>query len=190
MATTMASSSSPRAKPDNSALCRTRSSSQSLSSGFASSRPFLTRSSSPTRVSMYGSSISPGRRSMSVTKQSNGAPGNVNDNGNGNGVVSKPKKTCMCAPTTHPGSFRCSLHKNSPRGGAQKTPSFSSNSRRQYLMRSAMANSLIRNRVVEGELMKRSLSALIRPSSNQQRSRETFQPMPSRLSVMSRAQDS
>ncbi|EXB67227.1 hypothetical protein L484_025705 [Morus notabilis] len=198
MTTTIASSS--RARSDNLALYRTRSSSQSLSSGFASSTAFLTRSSSPTRVTMYGGSsspssrsvrfavdrtISPGRRSMSVTKQRNGGAGN----GNGNGTVSKQRKTCMCSPTTHPGSFRCSLHKSSPRGGGLQTSSLNSNSRRLNLMRSAMVNSLIRIGVVEGDLMKRSLSALIRPSSHQQRRRAAFQPRPSRLSVMSRAED-
>ncbi|EXC24667.1 hypothetical protein L484_008438 [Morus notabilis] len=152
----------------------TRSSSQSFSAGFTSSRAFLSYSSSPIRVSMYGNSISPRRRSMSVTKQ-------INGNGNCNSVVSKPKKTCMCAPTTHPGSFRCYLHKNSPRGGRrQQTSLFDSNSIRFCLTRSAMANSPITIGLVEGELMKRSLLvALIRPSSNQLQRRDTFRPRPS-----------
>ncbi|GFS41727.1 hypothetical protein Acr_00g0076100 [Actinidia rufa] len=40
---------------------------------------------------------------------------------------------------------------------------------------------------VEGDLVRRALAALIRPSSHQQRRRGAFQPRPSRLSVMSKA---
>ncbi|KAL7191495.1 hypothetical protein ACSBR2_023551 [Camellia fascicularis] len=52
-----------------------------------------------------------------------------------------------------------------------------------------MTNSLVRIGTVEGDLVKRALSALIRPSSHQQRRRANFQPRPSRLSIMSRAAD-
>jgi hypothetical protein len=52
-----------------------------------------------------------------------------------------------------------------------------------------MKNSLVRIGGVEGEWVKRSLAALIRPSSHQQRRRAAFEPRPSRLSVMSKAED-
>lgn len=52
-----------------------------------------------------------------------------------------------------------------------------------------MTNSLVRIGAVEGELVKRALAALIRPSSHQLRRRCDFQPKPSRLSVMSKAED-
>lgn len=52
-----------------------------------------------------------------------------------------------------------------------------------------MTNSLVRIGGVEGEWMKRSLRDLIRPSSHHQRRREAFQPRPSRLSVMSEAEE-
>ncbi|MBA0705392.1 hypothetical protein Golax_017590 [Gossypium laxum] len=58
------------------------------------------------------------------------------------------------------------------------------------LRRSAMKNSLVRIGGVEGELVKRALTALIRPSSHQQRRRAAFEPRPSRLSIMSQADDS
>ncbi|PPD85559.1 hypothetical protein GOBAR_DD17509 [Gossypium barbadense] len=92
------------------------------------------------------------------------------------------KRTCMCSPTTHPGSFRCSLHKsfNTSHAGTGYAPSNRLNARR-----SAMTNSLVRIGGVEGDLVRRALSALIRPSSHQQRRREAFHPRPSRLSVMS-----
>uniref|UniRef100_A0A6N2N874 Serine-rich protein-like protein n=1 Tax=Salix viminalis TaxID=40686 RepID=A0A6N2N874_SALVM len=73
------------------------------------------RSASPTRVNLYSSSppLSPSfrfsidrstspNRSISVSKKNHSHP------------ISAPKRTCMCSPTTHRGSFRCSLHKNSP----------------------------------------------------------------------------
>jgi hypothetical protein len=124
---------------------------------------------------------SPGRSSISVRKH-----------GSNNAVSSNKKKACACSPTTHPGSFRCSLHKASSatRGGdhghQQKTASY-----HLSLRRSAMTNSLVRIGGVEGgDLVKRALSALIRPSSHQQRRRAAFHPRPSRLSLMSTADES
>ncbi|KAK4746557.1 hypothetical protein SAY87_025594 [Trapa incisa] len=100
-----------------------------------------------------------------------------------------PRRTCMCSPTTHPGSFRCSLHKNCGNSPfASASMSYSPN--RLNAGRSAMTNSLVRISGVEDDLVKRALTALIRPSSHQQRRPGDFQPRPSRLSVMSRAKDS
>ncbi|KAJ6995134.1 hypothetical protein NC653_017807 [Populus alba x Populus x berolinensis] len=142
------------------------------------------RSASPTRVNLYSScpplspsfrfsidrSTSP-NRSISVSKKNHSHP------------ISAPKRTCMCSPTTHRGSFRCSLHKNSSSSSnpAMFTP------HRLNMRRSAMTNSLVRIGGVEGEWVKRALTALIRPSSHQQRRRGAFQPRQSRLSIMSKA---
>lgn len=100
---------------------------------------------------------------------------------NRNSPVSQP---CMCSPTNHPGSFRCSLHKN---GGSSRHHQMLSaySSRRLNMRRSAMTNSLVRIGGVEGDLVNRALTALIRPSSHQQRRRANFQSRPSRLSAMS-----
>ncbi|KAK9706252.1 hypothetical protein RND81_07G113400 [Saponaria officinalis] len=91
----------------------------------------------------------------------------------------------MCSPTNHPGSFRCSLHKSfgPQRNQTASTGPYQSN--RLYARRSAMTNSLVRIGTVEGDLVKRALAALIRPSSHHQRRRGDFQPTKSRLSVMS-----
>ncbi|KAK8964819.1 hypothetical protein KSP40_PGU021233 [Platanthera guangdongensis] len=126
---------------------------------------------SPTRVKLVGS-------------PSGGKRGPISS-------AAPPRKTCMCSPTTHPGSFRCSLHKgfSSPRRAAGRLP-LSSPSSQLYARRSAMTNSLVRIGTVEGEWVKRALAALIRPSSHQQRRRASFNPRPSRLSVMSRADES
>lgn len=142
------------------------------------------RSASPTRVNLYTSSalspavrfsiehrsISP-NRSITVSKK--------------NGPISASRKTCMCSPTTHPGSFRCSLHKNQGGGDHHTTP-YPNN--RLHMRRSAMTNSVVRIGSVEGEWVKRALTALIRPSSHQQRRRAGFHPRQSRLSIMSKAE--
>jgi hypothetical protein len=168
----------------------------STSSSFSSpaSSFFNRRSGSPPRVNFYSSpstaqsgtvrfsidrSISPSR-SISVSPRHN-----VIKNQGG----SIKRRTCMCSPTTHPGSFRCSLHKNSPTpGGQPQSSNYPPN--RLNMRRSAMSNSLVRIGGVEGDLVRRALAALIRPSSHQQRRRSSFQPKPSRLSVMSKAEDS
>ncbi|XVF88259.1 hypothetical protein PTKIN_Ptkin19aG0035400 [Pterospermum kingtungense] len=173
----------------------------SSSSAFAySSSSFSSRSStffnqhrsvSPPRVNLYNHSpsapsvrfsldnrpISP-NRSISTMRRNTEALKNLQSK--------QPKRTCMCSPTTHPGSFRCSLHKNfnNTHAVTSYAPSNRLNARR-----SAMTNSLVRIGGVEGDLVKRALSALIRPSSHQQRRREAFQPRPSRLSVMLKAED-
>ncbi|RWW42372.1 hypothetical protein BHE74_00052091 [Ensete ventricosum] len=170
----------------------------SSSSSFSahSSAPFFHhhqhhRSASPTRVHFVGAaptttpsvrlsfdrSTSPGRSIAAPDKRSL-APA----------AAFPARRNCLCSPTTHPGSFRCSLHKglNLPHHGhvAAASPSNRLNARR-----SAMTNSLVRIGAVEGEWVKRALAALIRPSSHQQRRRAGFQPRPSRLSRMSKADD-
>ncbi|KAK4350196.1 hypothetical protein RND71_029509 [Anisodus tanguticus] len=163
----------------------------STSSSFSSfsnrDSDFMTRSTSPTRVNLRRS-VSPSPnvrfstsagRSISHQPKQNSRP-----------LASNQKKTCMCSPTTHPGSFRCSLHKNVSQNNRGHSNSSSYRSSHHLNMRrSAMTNSLVRIGTVEGELVKRALAALIRPSSHHLRRRDDFQPRPSRLSVMSKAED-
>ncbi|XP_065870158.1 uncharacterized protein [Euphorbia lathyris] len=146
------------------------------------------RSASPTRVNIYttsttpspsfrvciGRSSSPNRSISSVAPQKNPIS------------LRKKTKTCMCSPTSHPGSFRCSLHKNT---GSHSHGSDSYTPNRLNMRRSAMKNSIVRIGGVEGDWVMRALTALIRPSSHQQKRRGDFQPRPSRLSVMSKADD-
>ncbi|KAM3244772.1 hypothetical protein ACQJBY_056231 [Aegilops geniculata] len=58
------------------------------------------QSASLSRVKLSGGG-SPGK-SVSVSSSSSAPAG---------GVASKIRRSCMCSPTNHPGSFRCSLHK-------------------------------------------------------------------------------
>ncbi|XP_076961098.1 uncharacterized protein LOC143637647 [Bidens hawaiensis] len=168
----------------------------STSSGFyssPSSSHVYSRSSSPTRVNLNGlAPVTSSSVKFSLSNRS-GSPNRSMAVNPRDQVVRKPnarnplknitKKTCMCSPTTHPGSFRCSLHKN-----YNISQTYSPN--RLNARRSAMTNSLVRIGTVEGgDLVKRALAALIRPSSHQQRRRSAFQPRPSRLSVMSKADE-
>ncbi|KAH6804779.1 serine-rich protein-like protein [Perilla frutescens var. frutescens] len=160
----------------------------SSSAGFFNQR----RSTSPTRVNLHGLSPTPSvrfaiDRSISPRRSIAGAPRSQVVQRSGGGGGSIQKRTCMCSPTSHPGSFRCALHKNS--GGNQSSMSMPYSPNRLNMRRSAMTNSLVRIGTVEGDLVKRALAALIRPSSHQQRRRAGFQARPSRLSVMSKAED-
>ncbi|XP_039118322.1 uncharacterized protein LOC120254258 [Dioscorea cayenensis subsp. rotundata] len=165
----------------------------SSSASFSSQTPsFFHRSSSPTRVNLVGAThmapsvrfaTSPTRRHLTVDHQVVKKP--ISNTG------STARRTCLCSPTTHPGSFRCSIHKGFQLHHSQQSVShaFSSPSNRLNARRSAMTNSLVRIGTVEGDWVKRALAALIRPSSHQQRRRAAFQPRPSRLSIMTTASD-
>ncbi|KAK7383485.1 hypothetical protein VNO78_29164 [Psophocarpus tetragonolobus] len=143
------------------------------------------RSTSPTRVNLF-SAAPPSSPSVRFALDRSISP---NRTVSSHVIAKKPhrhvtvqKRTCMCSPTTHPGSFRCSLHKNSHAPAGSFPPN------RLNMRRSAMKNSLVRIGGVEGEWVKRALTALIRPSSHQQRRRAAFEPRPSRLSIMSSAE--
>ncbi|CAL5339509.1 unnamed protein product [Camellia sinensis] len=154
----------------------------SSSSSFSpQSNTFLHRSTSRTRVNLYDSA--PSARSVRFSIDRPISPSRSISVSSRNQVMKAgtQKRTCMCSPTNHPGSFRCSLHKNF----SNQTVSYPSN--RLNARRSAMTNSLVRIGTVEGDLVKRALSALIRPSSHQQRRRSGFRPRQSRLSNMSKA---
>lgn len=152
--------------------------------------PILSRSTSPTRVTL-GRSVSPSS-SVRFSAHRRHPIASHHQKQSHRSLNSGPKKACMCSPTTHPGSFRCSLHKNSMVPGySNSNQSSSSSSYRSShqlnMRRSVMTNSLVRIGTVEGDLVRRALAALIRPSSHSLRRRFDFQPRPSRLSLMSKA---
>ncbi|CAL9123852.1 unnamed protein product, partial [Musa textilis] len=163
------------------------------SSSSSSSTFFHHRSASPTRVFLVGSTPPPRTPAVHFSLDRSTSPGRslaVVDRRRPASAAAPARRTCMCSPTTHPGSFRCSLHKGLrfPPHHNQHAAS-SSPSNRLNARRSAMTNSLVRIGTVEGEWVKRALASLIRPSSHQQRRRADFRPRPSRLSVMSKADD-
>ncbi|CAA0827352.1 serine-rich protein-related [Striga hermonthica] len=158
----------------------------------SSSSGFATRSTSLTRVTL-GRPVSPSQSvRFSNTRNHSIAPHHHHHKrqSGGRSLSSGAKKTCSCSPTTHPGSFRCGLHKNSAVPGYRGQPAAATPYRSSHqlnMRRSAMTNSLVRIGAVEGDLVRRALAALIRPSSHSLRRRHDFQPRPSRLSVMSKA---
>ncbi|KAL3633104.1 hypothetical protein CASFOL_026088 [Castilleja foliolosa] len=168
--------------------------SSSMSSTFVArpasrSNHVLTRSTSPTRVTL-GRSVSPSSSvRLSASRNHSIASHHQKQSHHQRSLNTRAKKACMCSPTTHPGSFRCSLHKNSAVPGYSNQTTAYSSSHQLNMRRSAMTNSLVRIGTVEGDLMRRALAALIRPSSHSLRRRFDFQPRPSRLSVMSKAED-
>ncbi|CAJ2661422.1 hypothetical protein L195_g009520 [Trifolium pratense] len=140
--------------------------------------------------------------SITVTKDSRN-----NNAVSSSSTTEKPARKCMCSPTTHAGSFRCAYHKRMAEQEQQRQQKQKqeqkeaqvekqqqqqrlqialSRNRTVNLRRSAMKNSLMRIGV-EGEIMKRTLTNLIRPLSHLLRRREAFEPKPSRLSTMSKA---
>lgn len=150
----------------------------------------LARSTSPTRVSL-GRSVSPSSSVRFSTSRRHPIASQSHHQRQSQSHRSLPRKTCACSPTSHPGSFRCSLHKNSVAPGystGNQTSSSYRSSHQLNMRRSAMTNSLVRIGTVEGDLLRRALAALIRPSSHSLRRRDDFQPRPSRLSVMSKAE--
>ncbi|KAK9102089.1 hypothetical protein Sjap_019343 [Stephania japonica] len=80
------------------------------------------------------------------------------------------RRSCLCAPTTHPGSFRCSLHRNPPcRFGAhhdEMNPKKATN------------------------LLKEFLRQTIKPSSHDLHRRRDFRPKPTRFCLMNNGSSS
>ncbi|XP_057432710.1 uncharacterized protein LOC130725508 [Lotus japonicus] len=82
---------------------------------------------------------------------------------------SSSSRTCMCSPTTHPGSFRCSMHKNRPRSVLPRNTS----NYNPHRSDSSKANSL-----------KAILLQIIKPSNQDLHRRKNFQPKPTRFYLM------
>lgn len=92
---------------------------------------------------------------------------------------SLPKRRiiCLCSPTNHPGSFRCSYHKqqsNKPMARpVARTPSKSNHRHRDASMAAARNEQL--------KEMKAILLQIIKPSSHDLHRRKNFQARPSRF---------
>ncbi|KAF0931042.1 hypothetical protein E2562_002414 [Oryza meyeriana var. granulata] len=150
------------------------------------------RSASPTRVKLGGGGA---RASVSVSSSS----------------TSVSRRSCMCSPTNHPGSFRCSLHKeqnkrSSIHGHGHKAapssppsptspPAPGPGSCVRLGGARRMGSALVRIGAVEsGQWARRALAATIRPSPAAQQAQHRrrvggFHPRPSRLSAVSVAGD-
>ncbi|KAK9282437.1 hypothetical protein L1049_005354 [Liquidambar formosana] len=81
-------------------------------------------------------------------------------------------RTCLCSPTTHPGSFRCILHRSARKVSGRTTSSVHLN-RSESLEMTSKAN-----------LLKAFLMHIIKPSSQGLQRRKNFQPRPTRFCLM------
>ncbi|KAJ1382365.1 hypothetical protein SESBI_44281 [Sesbania bispinosa] len=79
-----------------------------------------------------------------------------------------PSRTCLCSPTNHPGSFRCSMHKKPAPRAVVARP----------LPQSPPSSS------VPHQSLKAILLQIIKPSSNDAHRKKNFQPKPSRFCLM------
>ncbi|XBH65324.1 hypothetical protein VPH35_118940 [Triticum aestivum] len=101
----------------------------------------------------------------------------------------KPKLTCLCSPTNHPGSFRCSRHRSplssSGRVSQQvaSTSGASATGRGEGIIRSSSVGS--GGRTAKGRsILRAHLLGLVSPPSsggNDHRRCRDFKPRPSRL---------
>ncbi|KAJ6863431.1 hypothetical protein NC652_040087 [Populus alba x Populus x berolinensis] len=87
-------------------------------------------------------------------------------------------RTCLCSPTTHPGSFRCGLHRDSLRVPARSRIGRGGSNNRGGLALVAKANSF-----------KAILLQIIKPSSHDLHRRKDFQPRLTRFCLMNTSRD-
>ncbi|XP_019223409.1 PREDICTED: uncharacterized protein LOC109205183 [Nicotiana attenuata] len=135
--------------------------SSSFSSSFSCrSSSLLTRPASPNRVNLCRPVIPSSFSSTSTGGSISVHRREPQQNSGQQNHHQKTKGHCMCAPTNHPGSFRCSLHKNSnqTKYGHINTTTTKTRSHQHLnlniMRRSAMVNSLVRIGAVEdGELI-------------------------------------
>ncbi|XP_057969386.1 uncharacterized protein LOC131158532 [Malania oleifera] len=91
---------------------------------------------------------------------------------------SSSSRTCLCAPTTHPGSFRCSLHRSFCKLAGRPPARTNGGRLEPKLDYSSKTN-----------LLKASLMKIIKPSSHDIQRRRNFQPRPSRFCLMNSNSD-
>ncbi|KAL6996668.1 hypothetical protein U1Q18_006797 [Sarracenia purpurea var. burkii] len=89
---------------------------------------------------------------------------------------SSSARICLCSPSTHPGSFRCSLHR-SCRGVSGRSTAHVNRRRGLSEMTTMMP---------KASLIRVFLMQVIRPSSHACQRRQNFEPRPSRFAGMNR----
>ncbi|XP_064994300.1 pheromone-processing carboxypeptidase KEX1-like [Musa acuminata AAA Group] len=80
-----------------------------------------------------------------------------------------PSRPCLCSPTTHPGSFRCKLHRGPRKSSGRSVAHAGSPETKGPAKATSMGGLLMQ---------------MIRPSSHDLRRRRHFQPKPSRFFLM------
>ena len=85
---------------------------------------------------------------------------------------SSSSRSCLCSPTTHPGSFRCGRHRQSATVAPIKSQKAS-----QSNTWDVMTNS-------KTNLLKAFLKQIVKPSGRNIERRRNFQPKPTRFCLM------
>eukprot|EP01139_Manchomonas_bermudensis_P016048 Amastigsp_a511595_3.p1 type:complete len:125 gc:universal Amastigsp_a511595_3:50-424(+) len=96
-------------------------------------------------------------------------------------------RKCVCAPATHPGSFKCSLHRT-PRPSKCSSDDRDDSiawEQKMQIYQIGRPRTTIKSSAGYGEVAWRALSPSIQPGSFSRKNRKNFQRMPSRLSKVS-----
>ncbi|KAK8584731.1 hypothetical protein V6N13_138681 [Hibiscus sabdariffa] len=98
------------------------------------------------------------------------------------------KRTCLCSPTHHPGSFRCSLHRSSGKVSSKSEaspPHFNRQKEDQSKATMVLMMSTVSSTPSsKSSLTKSFLMQMIRPSNHRLQRRRDFHPKPSRFSSL------
>ncbi|XP_010250390.1 PREDICTED: uncharacterized protein LOC104592655 [Nelumbo nucifera] len=94
--------------------------------------------------------------------------------GPSNSKPQNPTRTCLCSPTNHPGSFRCSLHRNSRKLYTRSSVHVASNPGSRSEPKT----------MDKSNLLKEFLLQIIKPSKHDMSRRRNFQPKPTRFCMM------
>ncbi|XWS16510.1 hypothetical protein CRYUN_Cryun34aG0094600 [Craigia yunnanensis] len=90
------------------------------------------------------------------------------------------KRTCLCSPTKHPGSFRCSLHRSlgkvSSKSAAPHVNRQREESKAGMVMTMRTTTSSSKTTLIKAFLMQ-----IIKPSSHDLQRRGNFHPKPTRF---------
>ncbi|KAF7152715.1 hypothetical protein RHSIM_Rhsim01G0050900 [Rhododendron simsii] len=86
-------------------------------------------------------------------------------------------RTCLCSPSTHPGSFRCRLHRNVHRVSGRTT------------RHSASSSNWESGLIAKAQSLRAFLLQIIKPSSHDLQRRRNFQPRPTRFCLMNGNRD-
>lgn len=119
------------------------------------------------------------------------SPGNIPTKPSVTVSSNHQKRKCLCSPTTHPGSFRCSFHRRLEHEKSKTLASLTAKRNNRgdnpinvglNLRKLALMNSLAKIGSVEAERFRRSLAAnLVKPSSLHSHHRSEFRPRLSRF---------
>ncbi|XVE91245.1 hypothetical protein DITRI_Ditri20bG0138400 [Diplodiscus trichospermus] len=99
---------------------------------------------------------------------------------------SSPSSTrrCLCSPTKHPGSFRCSLHRSSGNVSSKSAAPQVNKHREESKAAMMIIMMTAKSSTSKASLIKAFLMQIIKPSSRDLQRRRNFHPKPTRFSPL------